>query len=549
MRVAGPVGTVAGLSMKGHSKRDRFDLLTRRVAVLALVCVLLPTVILGLFAVYAYTRSQRFSAKLDREFIPYGASLVRARLEERYSSECLALLDRFRNTAGVRNIKPLDLTLVFEGRGISESVFQYPTPDGSLTIIPPLLIGSTDADQLIQSLTARLSPLKLDSRLHFLQISLSNGPHVLPYVYSYDNNRNSLSILGLFPDEEYIERVLFPTLLNSDIFSGSDIFQGDLLAKYFAVDINHMGTPVAATRLDYMRATLAMVPLDDILPGYSIGIHYKNKQFQIFQGMNPVMLWGLVGLPTVVFFIGFYLFLALTISEIEVSRAKSHFISNVSHELKTPLGLIRLYNETLELKRFADEKERRGFHRTITREVVRLSNMINRLLSFSRMEQGTKEYDFQPANLAGVVASVMADYGAHIEDAGFEVEQNFDGPIEPLPLDKESISQAVINLLDNAMKYSKENKHITVTVGENAKGPYVEVADSGIGIPQEDIGKIFEKFYRVDQAAITDVKGLGIGLAVVKKIMEDHGGNVEVESKEGEGSRFILRFKREGKKH
>jgi signal transduction histidine kinase len=402
-------------------------------------------------------------------------------------------------------------------------------------------------EKISAAMQNRLTPEDADSLLHFLPATLNGKKYALPYVYSYDTQNGNLTITGFIPDNEYLERVLFPTLLHSDIFSGPDIFQGELLEKNFAFDITRLGTPVASTRLDYRKDELASKPLDDILPGYSIAIHYSDIKLQTFENANPAKLWALIGIPVVIFAVGFYFFLGLSIREINLSRAKSHFISNVSHELKTPLGLIRLYNETLELNRYSDEKERRGFHRTITRETVRLANIINRLLSFSRMERGQKQYDFKPQNLADVVADILEDYGPQVEDAGFELVRKFDGTIEPLPLDKASISQAVINLLDNAMKYSGNERFISVTVGEDAKGPFVEVADKGIGIPADKINKIFEKFYRVEQSLIHDVKGLGIGLAVVKKIMEDHGGSVEVKSKEGSGSRFTLRFRRDNR--
>lgn len=522
-------------------------MLTRRLALLGVVCILLPTLVLGAFAFYTYLRSQRFAAELANEFVPYGINLVRDRLEERYRSECLALLDRFRNRAGVRSMRPQDLTFMFEGMGISQSVFQYPGTDSLITTLPPRAIAKEDIERIHTALQNRLTPDDVDSLLHFLRTTLNGREYALPYVYSFDSSNGKLNITGFIPDDEYIERVLFPTLLHSDIFSGPDIFQGELLEKYFVFDISRLGTPVASTRLDYTKDRLSSKSLDDIFPSYSIGIHYSDVKFRTLENYSPVTLWALIGIPVVIFAVGFYFFLRLTIREINLSRAKSHFISNVSHELKTPLGLIRLYNETLELKRYSDDKERRGFHRTITRETVRLADMINRLLSFSRMERGQKQYDFKAQDLAEIAGSVLDDYGPQFEEAGFELLRKFDGPIEPLPLDRESISQAVINLLDNAMKYSGDERIVSVTVGEDAKGPFIEVADKGIGIPADQLSKIFEKFYRVEQSLIHDVKGLGIGLAVVKKIMEDHGGSVEVKSKEGEGSRFTLRFKRDSR--
>ena len=528
--------------MVGSKNTDRFDRLTRRVTLLAIACILLPTLILSILVLYTYQSSRRFADELAGEFVPYGVGLVRDRIGERYHSESLALLDTIRERGRPGSLGKMDLTFIFtEQMGLSQTAFQY---SDVTQLISPLPEGP-DKDRLQDNLSALLEPHMVDSLLHFHKMTIAGKEYALPYIYIYDPTYDTQAILGFVPNTEYFEKELFPNILHTDIFSSPDIFQGEVLEKYFAFVVKRFKTPIAATHIDYTDEELASQPLGDFLPGYDLSIRYRNVRLQILEDLTPNTVIGLIVLLVAVFAVGFYSFLKLAIREIRLSQAKSHFISNVSHELKTPLGLIRLYNETLDMQRFRDEKERHGFHQTITRETVRLANMINRLLSFSRMERGQKQYNFQPHDLQQIVEDVLDDYGRQLEETGFTIERNLDGPIEPLPLDKESISQAVINLLDNAQKYSGERKFVRVSVGEESNGPYVEVADSGIGIPAQDVNKIFEMFYRVEQGLIHDVKGLGIGLAVVKKIVEDHGGRVEVESKVGEGSRFLLRFNRE----
>lgn len=528
--------------MVDSKNTDRFDRLTRRVTLLAIACILLPTLILSILVLYTYQSSRRFADELADEFVPYGVGLVRDRIEERYRSESLALLDTIRERGRSGSLGKMDLTFIFtEQMGLSQAVFQY---SDVTQLISPLPEGP-DRDRLQDHLSALLEPHMVDSLLHFHQMPIAGKDYALPYIYIYDPTYHAQAILGFVPNTEYFEKELFPNILHTDIFSDPDIFQGEVLEKYFAFVVKRFKTPIAATHIDYTDEELASQPLGDFLPGYDLSIRYRNVKLQILEDLSPNTVIGLMMLLVAVFAVGFYSFLKLALREIRLSQAKSHFISNVSHELKTPLGLIRLYNETLDMQRYRDDEERHGFHRTITRETVRLANMINRLLSFSRMERGQKQYNFQPHDLQQIVEDVLDDYGHQLEEAGFTIERNLDGPIEPLPLDKESISQAVINLLDNAQKYSGERKFVRVSVGEDGKGPYVEVADSGIGIPTEDVHRIFEMFYRVEHGLLHDVKGLGIGLAVVKKIVEDHGGRVEVDSKVGEGSRFVLRFNRE----
>ena len=528
--------------MVSSKNTDRFDRLTRRVTLLAIACILLPTLVLCILVLYTYAGSKRFVDEFADEFIPYGLELVRDRIEDRYRSESIKLLDTIRERSRSGTLGKMDLTFIFtEPMGLSQTVFQYSDVTKLMTSLP----AGPDKDLLQHELALRLDSEEVDSLLHFLKITLMGEEYALPYVYIYDSTYDTQAILGFVPNSEYLEKELFPNLMHSDIFASPDIFQGEVLEKYFAFVVNRFKTPISATHIDYADEELSSRELGEFLPGYGLGIRYRHTRLQILEDLKPATLLGLIALLIIVFAIGFYSFLRLALREIRLSQAKSHFISNVSHEFKTPLGLIRLYNETLELKRYRDEDERHGFHRTITRETVRLANMINRLLSFSRMERGQKQYNFQPHDLRQVVEDVLDDYGRQIEDSGFTIERNLDGYIEPFALDKESISQAVINLLDNAQKYSGDLKHIIVTVREDTGGPVIEVTDHGIGIPPDDVNKIFDMFYRVEHGLLHDVKGLGIGLAVVKKIIEDHGGKVDVESKEGEGSKFILRFKRE----
>jgi signal transduction histidine kinase len=533
--------------MARNRKTDRFDLLTRRIAWLAVACILLPTLVLSALVMQTYMRGRKFSKELSDEFVPYGMGLLRDRIAERYSSECIALLDRYRDRARTGNLYAMDLSFVFhEHRGIAQTVFQYSNIAGRPTTLPVNAFRGADAEKLRIKLSALLNPKMIDSHLHYLPITLDGDNIALPYVYVYDNKLGMQTILGFVPDPEYLERELFSSLLHTDIFASPDIFQGEVLDEYFAFVIRRNSTPVASTKPTFAVEALAVEPVGIFLPFYDISMHYQSVELRILEDISPPILWGLITLLVAVFLIGLYFFLMLAIREIRLSQATSHFISNVSHEFKTPLSLIRLYNETLELRRYRDDTERHKFHRTIERETVRLANMISKLLFFSRGIEGRKQYSFQQLDLKNLVAEIIDDYAPQLEDAGFSLERNFDGSIEPLPLDRESISQAVINLLDNAQKYSGNSKFVSVTVAEGPDGPYVKVTDKGMGISKEEQDKIFEMFYRVEHGLIHDVKGLGIGLAVVSKIMEDHGGSVKVESELGKGSEFTLLFKREG---
>jgi len=228
--------------------------------------------------------------------------------------------------------------------------------------------------------------------------------------------------------------------------------------------------------------------------------------------------------------------------EMEVSRTKAEFVSSVSHELKTPLALIRMFGETLESGIVNDELKRKEFYSIIRKESERLTHLIDNVLDFSKMDAGSKEYHCEEADLVEVVRDTVDAYMFHIRDMGFVVERHFPG--EPLiaRFDPDAISQATLNLLSNATKYSDERKVIRISVAGNADSVAVSIEDEGVGIPKEALGKTFEKFYRVHDGKTKEARGTGIGLTLTKHIVEAHGGTIEVESVAGKGSKFTMRI-------
>jgi signal transduction histidine kinase len=256
----------------------------------------------------------------------------------------------------------------------------------------------------------------------------------------------------------------------------------------------------------------------------------RTRYLVLFTGIIGIMLIGIVFMVRAV------------IHESEVSMMKSEFVSNVSHELKTPLALIRMFGETLDAGIVTDEKKRREFYSIIRKESERLSHLINNVLDFSRMDKGVKEYFFEETDLIKVVRSSLEAYKFHIRENGFEIESSLPDEILVLKIDRDAVSQALLNLLSNAVKYSGDRRHIKVEVGKNSSSALISVADHGIGIARKELNKIFEKFYRVPAAGGEEKRGSGLGLTLVKQIVEAHGGTVIVESEVGKGSKFTLKI-------
>jgi signal transduction histidine kinase len=237
---------------------------------------------------------------------------------------------------------------------------------------------------------------------------------------------------------------------------------------------------------------------------------------------------------------GVALAIRATDREARLAQAKSTFVSNVSHELKTPLSLISLFSEILELGRVKNEEKRTEYYRIIRHESRRLNKTIDNILDFSRIEAGRKKYELVHGDMAEVIDSVLSTHRYQIMNSGFDVQTDIQRDLPPVLIDREAMTQAISNLLDNAIKYSGKVKQLSISAKTLGSDLSIEIADQGIGIPRVEQAKIFEKFYRVGNGLVHDVKGSGLGLALVQHIIEAHNGTISVESDVGKGSRFTI---------
>jgi signal transduction histidine kinase len=284
------------------------------------------------------------------------------------------------------------------------------------------------------------------------------------------------------------------------------------------------------------------------LRGLRLALRYKDLSIE-----QDVRRWemgtlALIGFIDLMLGAGLFLVYSNVRREAHLSRLKSDFVANVSHELKTPLALIRLFAETLELGRVPTEDKARQYYRVINKESQRLTQLINNILDFSRIEAGRKEYRFALTNVGRIVSDVLEAYRFQIEQQGFELKVDVEPDLPEVEADNEALGQALLNLVNNAIKYSGETRSIALTVRGVGDQVVISVADRGIGVPKAEHRKIFEKFYRGEASLVHETKGSGLGLSLVEHIMEAHGGSVEIESTPGKGSTFTLLLPRTQKK-
>jgi signal transduction histidine kinase len=249
---------------------------------------------------------------------------------------------------------------------------------------------------------------------------------------------------------------------------------------------------------------------------------------------------GATALVLVILSSGILLLLRDMSRESRTNRLRSDFVSSVSHELKTPITLVRLYSETLLRHEGLGNQERGEFYRIIMRESERLGRLVSQILTFSRVERGDQIYKLEAGDLVPAIAGIVDDYHEFLEHAGFSIERVLPDSVPPVRFDSAALSQAVINLLDNAAKYSGDSRNIAVRLNVEDRNVALEVEDQGVGIPKSEQEKIFERFYRIANGS--GKGGYGLGLFMVRHIMQAHGGRAEVDSEPGRGSRFRLVF-------
>ncbi len=257
-------------------------------------------------------------------------------------------------------------------------------------------------------------------------------------------------------------------------------------------------------------------------------------------GQAVATIVALIGLIDLTLAGGLLLIYSSVRRQVDLARLKSDFVANVSHELKTPVALIHLFAETLESDRCPSEEKRRQYYRVLSRESQRLTALINNMLDFSRIEAGRKEYRFAPTPLPPILREVIEVYREGLEQQGFTVETHIDDTVPEVMADAEALRQSVMNLVSNAVKYSREQKYVRVELHLVDGAARISVEDRGIGVAPEEQTKIFEKFYRAEDSLVHETKGSGLGLALVRETVRAHGGRVELVSAPGRGSTFTL---------
>ena len=350
-------------------------------------------------------------------------------------------------------------------------------------------------------------------------------------------DRATLGVVAF--DEDYLRKNLLPSMMKSVLSSKSIVPTEDANPVMMIRPSKDSNPWVTSGEWDGAKPE-AERNLEYVFPGLTLAIKYQGMTVADigtrFLRYNYIVLAAL----SLFMVAGIFLTYRNVSREMNLARQKSDFVANVSHELRTPLALIRLYAETLELGRLTAKEKYQEYFRIIREESERLTALINNILDFSRIDAGRKEYEFQETNLGELVHSTLDSYRFQIQQNGFGFEEHISPDIPSVKVDREAIARSLLNLINNALKYSKDDKYIAVKLYRTNGSVKLEVQDRGIGIPANEQEKIFEKFYRCGDPLVHNVKGSGLGLSLVRHIVRAHGGDVLVESMPDKGSKFTI---------
>lgn len=254
----------------------------------------------------------------------------------------------------------------------------------------------------------------------------------------------------------------------------------------------------------------------------------------------PILYWLILIIVVGFTAFGGYLLWRDISRELAIAEMRSHFAASVSHELKTPLTSIRMFAEALTMGVQTRPEAQKEYLRTIISESERLSRLLNNVLDFSKIEQGTRTYCFVTTSLEEVIHAAKKAMAFPMNQKGFSLQVEVEKGIPPILADRDALEQAVLNLLHNAMKYSGESREILLRLRRDGNRVCIDVVDHGIGILEENRDQIFGKFFRVPGIENQKIPGTGLGLTIVSHIAKSHGGKVEVISRSGEGSTFSI---------
>jgi signal transduction histidine kinase/tetratricopeptide (TPR) repeat protein len=373
----------------------------------------------------------------------------------------------------------------------------------------------------------------------FFHLAENAGKEPLLISYSLSNNG---SIFGFSIDIACLRNETLPSIL------GEMTLEGGLVVQ-IADEEGHViaGEEIPGERRSDPQTSVSQGFVDNFPPWtievLQISPSEAERQFGLRR--NLYVLSVLVVIIAILF--GGVLAIRSTAKELRLAKLKSEFVSTVSHEFRTPLTSIRYLAELLQRGRVDEESKKQVYYETITHESERLSRLIENILDFSKIEAGMKEYEFGATDVVEMCRDVVSRFQEQVAAQEFVIDSEISEELPKIFADRDALARALFNLLDNAVKYSGDNRKIEFRAWPDGDRIFLKVMDKGVGIKREDRQKVFEKFYRSGDVQSSSIKGSGIGLTLVLHIARAHGGEVILDSEPGKGTEVTILLPRERK--
>jgi len=408
-----------------------------------------------------------------------------------------------------------------------------------------------ETDPVLDSLFAELDTQK--ARTDYL-IRILIGPDMIATSGNdhYKGGKNGLTSIPINSDEltaVYLSRdknkdaqtgmvIDFPAYLKSRSEKLIQKFDPNSLVN---VKIEDNNGRLIFSRVIQEEAAYLSFPFPENLPQWKILLSENKPGFiaTLFKAESGIYLYIFI-LIALLMVLGFVFTIYTLNEELRLNKLKSEFISNVSHELKSPLTSIRMMTEMLHHNRVQTEERKSAYYAAMLEESEHLSHLIDNILDFSRIDEDRKKYNLSEVNMDELLLKFLESTRERLPEPGFDIRYNRPDRVPIIQADKNAILQVLYNLVDNALKFSGISRQIDINLFSKEDELLLCVKDYGIGISVKDQEKIFDRFYRGDEPQRMGIRGSGIGLTIVKKIIEAHGGYLSLESSPNEGSTFCV---------
>jgi len=385
-------------------------------------------------------------------------------------------------------------------------------------------------DQILQLTTYKKSGFQ---KIGMVSIDWDEPKSLQCLIFILENPGHGFNLVGLLinPDT-FIQELVGPRLqvIAKDQFVISAFDKNANFPVYSTLWTDSTSVKAEALTKDFW-----------LFPDYALGIRTKGPSLQALikerTSNNLILLISL----DVILIIAVILVFRNVKKEVQLAQNKADFVSNVSHEIRTPLALISMFAETLEMGRVSSEEKKQEYYGIISKETHRLSGIVNKILNFSQAESNKKILNIAQVNTVNEIREIFKTYEFHLRSKGFEYTIK-EKSSELVMADREAFVEIMINLIDNAIKYSIDTKRIEITTGSENGFGYVSVRDFGVGISDANQKHIFDKFYRVSTGDLAKSTGTGLGLSLVKQLIDAQHGKINVVSASGKGSTFTVHF-------